>query len=104
MTGLVIDDASGVRTITFDRPAVKNALTLSMRQEFCRAVETPDRDPSVRAIIITGTNPVFTAGVDFREKDSSFDPRQRQFTVNPGRALRAIQTPSARQRSDRADT
>lgn len=94
MTGLLIDDASGVRTITFDRPAVKNALTLSMRQDFCRAIDAADRDPSVRAIIITGTDPVFTAGVDFKEKNPSFDPRQRQFTVNPGRALRAIQTPS----------
>src|SRR4029077_15087806 len=53
-----------------------------------------DRDDSVKAVIVTGTDPVFTAGVDFKEKDPTFDPRQRQFTVNPGRALRAIQTPS----------
>jgi enoyl-CoA hydratase len=94
MNGLVVEDAGGARTITFDRASVKNALTLSMRQEFCRAVEAADTDPSVRAIIITGTDPVFTAGVDFKEQDPSFYPRQRQFMVNPGRALRAIQTPS----------
>ena len=94
MNGLLVEDAGGIRTITFDRPSAKNALTLSMRQEFCRMVEAADRDPSVRAIMITGTDPVFTAGVDFKEQDPSFDPRQRQFTVNPGRALRAIQTPS----------
>jgi enoyl-CoA hydratase len=94
MNELVVQDAAGVRTITFNRPSVKNALTLGMRQEFCRVIDAADRDPSVRAIIITGTDPVFTAGVDFKERDPSFDPRQRQFTVNPGRALRAIQTPS----------
>ncbi len=94
MNELVVEDAGGARTITFNRPSVKNALTLGMRQEFCRVIDAADRDPSVRAIIITGTDPVFTAGVDFKERDPSFDPRQRQFTVNPGRALRAIQTPS----------
>jgi enoyl-CoA hydratase len=94
MNELVVEDAGGVRTITFNRPSVKNALTLGMRQEFCRVIDAADRDPSVHAIIITGTDPVFTAGVDFKERDPSFDPRQRQFTVNPGRALRAIQTPS----------
>lgn len=94
MNELVVEDAAGVRTITFNRPSVKNALTLGMRQEFCRVIDAADRDPAVRAIIITGTDPVFTAGVDFKERDPSFDPRQRQFTVNPGRALRAIQTPS----------
>src|SRR4029077_11656401 len=52
-----------------------------------------DRDDSVKAVIVTGTDPVFTAGVDFKEKDPTFDPRQRQFRVNPGRALRAVRTP-----------
>jgi enoyl-CoA hydratase len=94
MNDVVVEDAGGVRTITFNRPSVKNALTLAMRQEFCRVVDAADRDPSVRAVIITGTDPDFTAGVDFKERDPSFDPRQRQFTVNPGRALRAIRTPS----------
>jgi enoyl-CoA hydratase len=94
MSGILVEDVSGVRTITFDRPSARNALTLSMRQEFCQVVDAADRDPGVRAIIITGTDPAFTAGVDFKEQDPSFDPHQRQFTVNPGRALRAIQTPS----------
>ena len=94
MTDLLVEDTEGVRTITFNRSSVKNALTLAMRQEFCRLADAADRDPLVKAIIITGTDPVFTAGVDFKERDPSFDPRQRQFTVNPGRALRAIQTPS----------
>jgi len=94
MNGLLVEDANGVRTITFDRASVKNALTFSMRQEFCRVVEAAGNDPAVRAIIITGTDPVFTAGVDYKQQDLSFDPSQRQFSVNPGRALRAIQTPS----------
>ncbi len=94
MSDLAVEDSGGIRTILFNRPAAKNALTLSMRQEFCRVVDAADRDPSVRAIVITGTDPVFTAGVDYKERNPSFDPGQRQFSVNPGRALRASRTPS----------
>lgn len=93
MSDILVDDDDGLRTITFNRPAARNALTVATRREFCELVDASDRDPSVRAVVITGADPAFTAGVDFKEKDPSFDARQRQFTVNPGRALRAVQTP-----------
>jgi enoyl-CoA hydratase len=93
MNELLVEDGDGVRTITFNRPQAKNALTVAMRSEFCELVAGADRDASVRVVIVTGTDPVFTAGVDFKEANPSFDPRQRQFTVNPGRALRSMQTP-----------
>jgi enoyl-CoA hydratase len=47
----------------------------------------------VTALILTGTDPAFTAGVDYKDVDPSFDPRQRQFMNNPGKALRAMRTP-----------
>jgi enoyl-CoA hydratase len=93
VTHLLVEDGDGVRTITFNRPEAKNALTVAMRREFCELLDAADRDQSVRAVVVTGTDPVFTAGVDFKEVDPTFDPRQRQFTVNPGRALRAMRTP-----------
>lgn len=94
MNDLLVADGEGVRTITFNRPKVKNALTVEMRRTFCKLIDDSDRDPTIRAVIITGTDPVFSAGVDFKEQDPTFDPRQRQFSVNPGRALRAIRTPT----------
>jgi enoyl-CoA hydratase len=93
MTHLLVADHYGVRTITFNRPEAKNALTVAMRREFCELLDRADRDASVTAVIVTGIDPVFTAGVDYKEVDPSFDPRQRRFTVNPGRALRAMRTP-----------
>ncbi|HUC38002.1 MAG TPA: enoyl-CoA hydratase-related protein, partial [Acidimicrobiales bacterium] len=93
MSHLLVDDVEGVRTITFDRPDAKNALTVAMRRELCELLDAADRDPAVRVVIITGTDPVFTAGVDYKEVDPSFDPLQRRFSVNPGRALRAMRTP-----------
>jgi enoyl-CoA hydratase len=90
---LVADDDEGVRTITFNRPEAKNALNVAMRRELCDLLDAADRDNAVRAVILTGTDPVFTAGVDFKDVDPAFDPRQRQFAVNPGKALRAMRTP-----------
>jgi len=93
MSHLLVGDQGGTRTITFNRPEAKNALSIAMRREFCELLDAADRDPEVRAVIVTGTDPVFTAGVDFKDVDPSSDPRQRQFIVNPGRALRAMRTP-----------
>ena len=42
MSHLRVDDADGIRTITFDRPEVKNALTVAMRREFCEVVDAAD--------------------------------------------------------------
>lgn len=94
MSHLLVGDDDGVRTITFNRPEARNALTIAMRREFCALVDAADRDPSVRAIVLTGTDPAFTAGVDYKEHDPTFDHRGRRFTVNPGRALRAMRTPT----------
>ena len=93
MTDLLVEDADGVRTVTFNRPQAKNALTVAMRHEFCETLDAADRDSAVKAVIVTGTDPVFTAGVDYKEVAPAFDPLQRRFSVNPGRALRAMRTP-----------
>jgi len=94
MTGhLLVDDDDGIRTITFNRPDAKNAMNVAMRRDLCDLLDAADRDPSVTALILTGTDPVFTAGVDFKDVDPAFDPRARQFAINPGRALRAMRTP-----------
>ncbi len=93
MSHLLVEDKGGTRTITFHRPEAKNALTAAMRSELCQLLDAADQDPAIAAVIVTGTDPVFTAGVDFKEVDPSFDPRQRRFAVNPGRALRAMRTP-----------
>ena len=94
MEELLVADAGGIRTITFNRPEAKNALTAAMRNELCDVVADADRDPSIKAIVITGTDPIFTAGVDFKERNPSVDGGNRRFSQNPGSALRACATPS----------
>ena len=90
---LIVDDADGVRTITINRPEVKNALTAAMRAEFCALVEAADGDDSLRAVIVTAVDPVFSAGVDFKEVASGAGSGSPA-SSNPGAALRAAAKPT----------
>jgi len=87
---LLVDDVDGVRTITINRPEVKNALTGAMRARFCELVDEADVDDRTRAIIVTAVDPVFSGGVDFKEVASGSGGATRS---NPGAALRAARTP-----------
>jgi enoyl-CoA hydratase len=89
---LNVEDVEGVRTITINRPEVKNALTAAMRAELCALIEDADGDESVRAVIVTAVDPVFSAGVDFKEVASGSGSSVASAS-NPGAALRAATTP-----------
>src|ERR1700760_135821 len=90
---LIVTDDGNLRTIVFDRPQARNALNKAMRDELCALLAAAERDDSVNAVILTGTDPAFTAGVDFKDTGGGFDPYDAQFANNPGRALRAMRTP-----------
>jgi len=87
---LIVEDVDGVRTITINRPEVKNALTAAMRERFCALLEAADADDATRAVIVTAVDPVFSAGVDFKEVASGSGTRSNR---NPGATLRAVTTP-----------
>jgi len=91
---LLLDDRDGVRWITINRPEAKNALTAAMREGLCRLLSAAERDPDVRVVVIGAVDPVFSAGVDFKEPPPpDRNQHDAQFAVNPGRALRAMTTP-----------
>lgn len=56
-----------VLTITFNRPAKKNAITAAMYQALADALHGGDTDPGVRAILIVGQPEIFTAGNDLED-------------------------------------
>jgi 2-(1,2-epoxy-1,2-dihydrophenyl)acetyl-CoA isomerase len=56
--------ADGVATITLNRPDAANALDLDMSKELFDAAVRCDEDPDVRAVILTGTGKMFSAGGD----------------------------------------
>jgi 2-(1,2-epoxy-1,2-dihydrophenyl)acetyl-CoA isomerase len=63
---LEVDD--GVATITLDRPAALNALTVPLKEELLAAFDRVAADPAVRAIVLTGAGRAFCAGQDLRER------------------------------------
>jgi enoyl-CoA hydratase len=57
----------GVRLVTIDRPEKRNAMTREMVRTLRDRVSEADGDRKVRALIITGEGPSFSAGVDLHE-------------------------------------
>ncbi|MHB1582672.1 MAG: enoyl-CoA hydratase [Acidimicrobiales bacterium] len=57
----------GVATLTLNRPAARNALDRSLRAALWQAVADAGDDPEVDAVVLTGADPAFCAGVDLRE-------------------------------------
>lgn len=54
----------GVAELTLRRPAVLNALTVSMAAELLDAVRTVAADDTVRAVLLTGAGRAFCSGAD----------------------------------------
>jgi enoyl-CoA hydratase/carnithine racemase len=59
--------ADGVAEIGINRPEKKNALTVAMYAALVEALERADREASVRAILLHGTDECFTAGNDLQD-------------------------------------
>lgn len=57
-----LDD--GVATVTFDRPAVMNALDADMIRSFRVAAERAVSDSGARVVVLCGAGPAFVAGGD----------------------------------------
>jgi enoyl-CoA hydratase len=56
-----------VGIVTLNRPSQLNALAGPLMQELVDALEQHDRDPQIRAIVLTGGPTVFAAGADLKE-------------------------------------
>lgn len=70
---LLFDVSDSVATITLSRPEVRNAMSSRMAQELMRAALRCDEDPSVRAVVITGSGKLFCAGGDLQEFSDAED-------------------------------
>lgn len=56
--------AGGIGRVTIARPAKANALTEAMLAELTAAFEALAAEPGLRAVVLTGEGPVFSAGAD----------------------------------------
>jgi enoyl-CoA hydratase len=65
---VVLLDVDGpVATITLNRPASRNAISGELLARLGEAMAVAEADDEVRAVILTGADPAFCAGVDLKE-------------------------------------
>ena len=60
----------GVQLITLNRPKALNALSDGLMTELGQALRAADADPSIRAVVLTGSDKAFAAGADIKEMNS----------------------------------
>jgi enoyl-CoA hydratase len=68
---LLVDRHDGVALVTLNRPAVRNALNASLRASLWREMATLDADDAIAAVVMTGADPAFCAGIDLKELGST---------------------------------
>jgi enoyl-CoA hydratase/carnithine racemase len=64
---VLIEDDGAVRVLTMNRPEARNALNIGLIESLYAALCEADADPSARAVVLTGVDPAFCAGVDLKE-------------------------------------
>ena len=64
---VLVADHGPVRVLTLNRPEARNALSRDLIRAAYAALTEADADESVRAVVLTGTDPAFCAGVDLKE-------------------------------------
>ena len=60
-------DSDGIATLTMNRPAARNALSIVLMEALDAELVAIGSDPAVRVVIIAGNGPAFCAGHDLRE-------------------------------------
>ena len=64
MSLVLLSITEGVATLTLNNPDERNTLTAPMVAEILAAMDTIEGDPSIGAIVVTGTAPAFCAGAN----------------------------------------
>jgi enoyl-CoA hydratase len=64
---VLVEVADEVATVTLNRPDARNALNRALRKALPAALAEVDQRDDVAAIVLTGTDPAFCAGLDLKE-------------------------------------
>jgi enoyl-CoA hydratase len=64
---LIDTPAAGVTVVTLNRPEKYNALSSALVIAFSAAMTALTADPELRAVVLTGADPAFCAGLDLNE-------------------------------------
>ena len=88
-----IEGAVGV--VTLNRPKALNALNAELLHELATQLEAWDREDTVRAIVLTGSDRAFAAGADIKEMaaQSYMDMYKSNFFADANDRIAAIRKP-----------
>jgi enoyl-CoA hydratase len=71
MSVVLLETSDRIATITLNRPAARNALSSEVLALLPELMLQADQDPDVDVIILTGSDPAFSAGLDLKELGST---------------------------------
>ena len=72
---IIVDEPRpAIRRITLNRPDKRNPLSNELRSELFHALESGDKDPDVRVMMIRGAGPCFSAGYDLKSNTAQQQP------------------------------
>ena len=90
---ILLDSKPPVATVTFNRPAQRNAISFAMWHQFSEILQKLDADPDIRAVVITGVgDEAFSAGADIQDFDEhrSDSTKGRGYNEAVNRALKTL--------------
>lgn len=64
---VLVDVTDRVCTVTLNRPEARNALNTALHRASAAALWAAEHDDGIDAVVLTGTDPAFCAGLDLRE-------------------------------------
>ena len=68
---LLVEAQDGVCTLTLNRPDARNALNAELIGLLTGELKAAEADEGIAAVVLTGTDPAFCAGLDLREVGSA---------------------------------
>ncbi|MGD0796790.1 MAG: enoyl-CoA hydratase-related protein [Acidobacteriaceae bacterium] len=63
---VLVAEEQGIRTLTLNRPARRNALSDAMREELTAALRAAGDDAACRVVVLAGVGEAFCAGLDLK--------------------------------------
>lgn len=70
---LLQHDQGSVRTLTLNRPAARNALSLALIEKLSAALLATHNDPTIHVVVLAANGPAFCAGHDLKEMRANPD-------------------------------
>lgn len=94
MSVLLCQDRDGVRTLTLNRPERKNAINPELWVRLAEELRAADRDPALRALVLTGAGGAFCSGADISEPEDIHPQRKLQKLTDVAVALHELSVPT----------